>query len=496
MANGNDSGSTTLPTEDNNGRLIRLEGMMANLTGVIQNLQQQMLQTTPPPPPPPAGIEIPPPPPPMIPIQGGEPNVKEFLKLKPPTFIGGMDAKIVKSWISALEKIFKVMRRTDQQKVALAVYQLQGKAEHWWEIIEPQNQGINWRQFLALFKGKYLPQSIQDAKSKEFQQLRQRGFMTVTTYEAEFTNLAEYAPHMVADENKKARKFEDGLKYEIRKVVRPMRLPTYADVVDRALLVEQEIEESKRFTKNRKRQNSSIGNKNEGGAYKRPYTGPTNNGRHGRDQRERVPRCQTCGKEHFRICRSTTTCYGCGGQGHYKGECPNLPSGANTMLSKTATVGKPNTRVQGRAFALVPGDPRNNENVVAGNMLLCSLPAYVLIDSGSSHSFVSLKFSMKLLTQPEPLGFELLVSQPMSSSTICTTVHRDCDLRFGGICFSMDLIPLEMSHFDVILSMDWLSTNHVSIDCANKSVIIKSPDCEFCFKGMGVTSLPYLVSVA
>ncbi|KAF7134627.1 hypothetical protein RHSIM_Rhsim08G0114800 [Rhododendron simsii] len=487
MANGDDSGSTTLPTEDNNGRLVRLEGMMTNLAGVIQNLQQQMLQTPPPPPPPPAGIEIPPPPPPppVIPRQGGEPNVKEFLKLKPPTFSGGMDARIVKSWISALEKIFKVMRCNDQQKVGLATYQLQGEAERWWEIIEPQNQGINWRQFLELFKGKYLPQSVQDAKSTEFQQLKQHGFMTIAAYEAEFTNLAEYAPHIVADENKKARKFEDGLKYEIGKVVRPMRLPTYADVVDRALLVEQEIEESRRFTENRKRQNSGIGNKNGGGASKRPYTGSTNNGRQGGDRRERVPRCQTCGKEHFGTCRSTITCYGCGRQGHYKSECPNLPSGVNAVpISKTTTVGKPNTRVQGKAFALVPGDPRNNENVVAGNMLLCSLLAYVLIDSGSSHSFVSSKFSMKLPTQPEPLGFELLVSQPMSSSTICTTVHRDCDLRFGDICLFVNLIPLEMSHFDVILGMDWLSANHVSIDCANKSVIIKSPDCEFCFKGI------------
>lgn len=129
-------------------------------------------------------------------------------------------------------------------------------------------------------------------------------------------------------------------------------------------------------------------------------------------------------------------------------------------------------------------------------MLLCSLPAYVLIDSGSSHSFISLKFSMKLPIQPEPLGFELLVSQPMSRGTICTTVHRYCDLRFGDVCFSVDLIALEMSHFDVILDMDWLSANHVSINCAHKSVIIKSSDREFCFKGMGVISPPYLVSVA
>ncbi|KAF7137351.1 hypothetical protein RHSIM_Rhsim07G0155000 [Rhododendron simsii] len=70
------------------------------------------------------------------------------------------------------------------------------------------------------------------------EQLKQKGLTTVSIYEAEFANLAEYTRHMVATENRKARKFEDGLKPEIRKVVRPMRLPTYAEVDDRALLVE------------------------------------------------------------------------------------------------------------------------------------------------------------------------------------------------------------------------------------------------------------------
>lgn len=88
---------------------------------------------------------------------------------------------------------------------------------------EPTNQAIHWALFLVLFKEKYIPQSIQDAKCTEFEQLRQR-FSSVAVYEAEFTNLAEYAPHMITNENKKARKFENGLKREIKRVVKPMRI--------------------------------------------------------------------------------------------------------------------------------------------------------------------------------------------------------------------------------------------------------------------------------
>ena len=54
-----------------------------------------------------------------------------------------------------------------------------------------------------------------------------------------------------------------------------------------------------------------------------------------------------------------------------------------------------------------------------------------------------------------------------------------------------NLIAIEMSDYDVILGMDWLSTHHAVIDCRKKRVLFQTPEKEeFEF---GVTSRSRLV---
>ena len=57
-------------------------------------------------------------------------------------------------------------------------------------------------------------------------------------YEEAFTNLAEYVPYLVVTNKIRERIFEDGLKYKIKRVICPLVLPTYADVLDHAIIVE------------------------------------------------------------------------------------------------------------------------------------------------------------------------------------------------------------------------------------------------------------------
>ena len=447
--------------------------------------------------------------------------VRQFLKLKPPTFKGGMDPVKANDWILAMEKNFRLLRCGEQQKVEIGSYLLAGEASRWWNLKGVREPGMNWARFKVIFREKYVPRAVQNAKCSEFEQLKQLG-MTVADYEGSFTNLAEYAPHLVATDEMRARRFEDGLRHEIRRAIRPLVLPTYADVLDRAIIVEQDEIERKKYFDSKRRQNFGI----EGTSGQKKQKPELKLRNFGNNPRGQVQVCQKCGRYHWGVCwkdrievRNEIRCFHCNEVGHIKRNCPRLraeavaprggPVGGNVRPAGNARPGgnRPgnlgnrggnvNNQRQGRAFALMPGDARNNEDVVAGNLIICSLPAYVLFDTGSSHTFVSTQFASRLNRKPEPLGYELVVSQPMTKGTVCSTVYRDCSVCIDETVIPTDLIPLEMQHFDVIFGMNWLSKNGATIHCLDKCVIIKnSEQKEVRLEGKGVVTPPYFVSMA
>ena len=59
--------------------------------------------------------------------------------------------------------------------------------------------------------------------------------MTIEKYKIAFANLEEYAPHLVTTDEIRARWFEEELWYETKRVVRPIVLPTYVEVMDRVI---------------------------------------------------------------------------------------------------------------------------------------------------------------------------------------------------------------------------------------------------------------------
>ncbi|KAI0512356.1 hypothetical protein KFK09_012995 [Dendrobium nobile] len=60
-------------------------------------------------------------------------HLQMFLRSKPPRFEGAVEPRAAEEWLRRLEKTFDGMQCPADRKVSLAVFLLDGEAEHWWE---------------------------------------------------------------------------------------------------------------------------------------------------------------------------------------------------------------------------------------------------------------------------------------------------------------------------------------------------------------------------
>ena len=57
------------------------------------------------------------------------------------------------------------------------------------------------------------------------------------------------------------------------------------------------------------------------------------------------------------------------------------------------------------------------------------------------------------------------MSSPLGTRVSIDQICRDCELEILGILLTIDLRVMDMSEFDVILGMEWLTEHQVIIDC-------------------------------
>nr|GFC10777.1 putative reverse transcriptase domain-containing protein [Tanacetum cinerariifolium] len=111
-------------------------------------------------------------------------------------------------------------------------------------------------------------------------------------------------------------------------------------------------------------------------------------------------------------------------------------------------------------------------NIVTGTFLLKNCYASVLFDTGADKSFVSTAFSSQFDIAPTVLDHDYVVELADGRIVGDHTVIRSCTLNFQNHPFNIDLMPVEMGSFDVIIDMDWFSRYQAIIVCADKIVRI------------------------
>ena len=126
--------------------------------------------------------------------------------------------------------------------------------------------------------------------------------------------------------------------------------------------------------------------------------------------------------------------------------------------------------------------------------LLSLLWARILFDYGASHSFIAASCMRELGLEVETLENPLYVSSPLETRVSVDMICQGYELEISGILLTMNLRVIDMSKFDVILRMDWLTTHRVVIDCDRRRVIAYTQD-KVCvmFQGDKHDALPQIV---
>ncbi|XP_027915854.1 uncharacterized protein LOC114175271 [Vigna unguiculata] len=346
-------------------------------------------------------------------------SMEDFMRHKPSKFAGKSSLDEVDAWLKECEKICRVIDCTDAQKLSFISFLLIADAEYWWagmqQLMQTRGEEVTWTSFRERFLEKYFPTSARHEREAEFLMFQQ-GNLTVQAYTDRFEYLARFYTPTVTEEWR-CRKYEGGLKHELRRFIVPLWIREFPVLVEQAKAVEQlEMGPSKGARPHKTTSDSR--------QQKKPYDRPQSSAK--------KLQCYNCGEEHYRRdCPkpsgsssgggggSTGKCYDCDQTGHFARHCSNKKP-TRGALAKKPVGDRP--RAPGRVFALTTTKAAQSGNLVQTTCFLVDHEVVVLYDSGATHSFVSNECVRRLGLMMRELACELIVAIPASGEVSTTSV--------------------------------------------------------------------------
>ncbi|GJW07589.1 putative reverse transcriptase domain-containing protein [Tanacetum coccineum] len=126
----------------------------------------------------------------------------------------------------------------------------------------------------------------------------------------------------------------------------------------------------------------------------------------------------------------------------------------------------------GRAYMLKDRNAQQDPNVDTGMFLLNQHLVKVLFDSEADRSFISISLASKLNILSITIDTFYDIEMADGNLVSTNTVIKGCTLTLLNQPFEIDLMPIKLGSFDVVIGMDWLSKYHAKILCDEKVVHI------------------------
>ncbi|XP_028062974.1 uncharacterized protein LOC114266285 [Camellia sinensis] len=185
--------------------------------------------------------------------------IREFLRAKPDEFYSGPEPKKADKWFEQTVKTFKMLHIKDNElRVTLTSYYLKGDAGQWWKYAKGRVEPT-WEAFVVAFQDKYLPPIARERLRQEFQDLKQLN-MSVAEFEVAFSSLSQFAPELMATEDRRCIEFEKKLRTKILFKVAGYMIRNYDHLVEVVAHIETTVEaEEERLRGSRSRGQGSKG---------------------------------------------------------------------------------------------------------------------------------------------------------------------------------------------------------------------------------------------
>ncbi|GKE02408.1 putative reverse transcriptase domain-containing protein, partial [Tanacetum coccineum] len=352
-------------------------------------------------------------------------------------------------WFEKTESVFGISECVEGKKVMFAAAILQGPTLTWWNAkvatmgLETVNQ-MPWTEMKQLMTAEFCQIEEVQRMEHELRNLKVKEY-NIVAYTQRFNELSLMCPRMVEPERVKVDAYIRGLTQVTSS--KPANLNEAVRMAHK--LMEQKSQaRDERILEGKKRKWESFQSGNSSGKSNhkdnshqtlqnnqkqgnaRAMTTPTD----GKVSSGSLPLCERCFTRH---------------------------------KIKQEEVGE----VRGRAYAIKDVEPHGS-NMVTGTFLLNNRHASILFDSDSDRSFVDTRFSSMLNIKPVKIRASYEVDLADGRVVSTNNVLKGCTLNLVNHIFEINLMPIELGTFDVIIGMDWLVKHDAVIICGEKFVRI------------------------
>ncbi|XP_020262437.1 uncharacterized protein LOC109838398 [Asparagus officinalis] len=343
--------------------------------------------------------------------------------MQPPSFSGAEGPLVAEEFLKVTETILTVTRIALIEWVDLMDIQLTDTARIWWAAEKTHlERPILWEMFTYRFNRKYFPQSARDELLHP----------TIRRHQ-----------------------FQKGLDKYIRLALAGRALATHDAVLDAA----REIESVQKETEDQYMIQSRVPASPTWNIERPPprkYQAPQ---KRQFSQRQSLPQGHPY-QHHL--------CFTCGSPDHISQDW-SLPS--QKQVYQQAQRQQPPRQI----FMMSAVEAEMNDQVITGKVLVSSVSALSLFDSGASHCFLSHRFvsTHSLHITPLTTGWNINTG---SGVLVASSSYEACPVVICGKELFVDFLVIDLLSFDAVFGMEWLGSFFSTIDCHRRSVVFEIPD--------------------